>query len=139
MLTFPSAPPSCATPVGHKFVWPRLGLNLNWLTFLKSQPSLPVRDVTHVPGHILYLGFLCDISEWHARSARTLTPALMLHLTNPCAKRKVLSLTKPKGKIYKTKSLGHYITQWPLHMDAPMLADLQGLKYINSVRTLDAV
>ena len=33
-----------------------------------------------------------------------------LQLTNPCAKRKVLSLTKPKGKIYKTKSLGHYIT-----------------------------
>ena len=25
--------------------------------------------------------------------------------------RKVLSLTKPKGKIYKTKSLGHYITE----------------------------
>ena len=25
--------------------------------------------------------------------------------------RNVLSLTKPKGKIYKTKSLGHYITQ----------------------------
>ena len=24
--------------------------------------------------------------------------------------RKVLSLTKPKGKIYKTKFLGHYIT-----------------------------
>ena len=34
----------------------------------------------------------------------------MLHLTNPCAKRKVLSLTKPKGKIYETKSLGNYIT-----------------------------
>ena len=33
-----------------------------------------------------------------------------LHLSNPCAKRKVLSLTKPKGKIYKAKSLGHYIT-----------------------------
>ena len=29
---------------------------------------------------------------------------------NPCAKRKVHSLTKPKGKIYKTKSLGNYIT-----------------------------
>ena len=40
------------------------------------------------------------------------TPALILHLTNPCAKRKVLSPTKPKGKIYKTKSLGNYITQW---------------------------
>ena len=34
----------------------------------------------------------------------------MLHLINPCAKRKVLSLTKPKGKIYKTKSLHNYIT-----------------------------
>ena len=31
-----------------------------------------------------------------------------MYLTNPCAKRKVLSLTKPP--IYKTKSLGHYIT-----------------------------
>ena len=41
---------------------------------------------------------------------RAWTPALMLHLTNPCAKRKVLSLTKPKSKIYKTKSLGHYFT-----------------------------
>ena len=28
----------------------------------------------------------------------------------PCAKRKVLNLTKLKGKIYKTKSLGNYIT-----------------------------
>ena len=34
----------------------------------------------------------------------------MLHLTNPCDKLKVLSLTKPKGKIHKTKSLRHYIT-----------------------------
>ena len=34
----------------------------------------------------------------------------MLHLTNPCAVRKVLGLTKLKGKIYKTKSLGNYIT-----------------------------
>ena len=33
-----------------------------------------------------------------------------LHQTNPCAKRKVLSLNKPKGKIYKTKPLDHYIT-----------------------------
>ena len=33
-----------------------------------------------------------------------------LHLNNPCTKRKVLSLTKPKGRIYKTKSPGHYIT-----------------------------
>ena len=33
-----------------------------------------------------------------------------LHLTNLCAKWKVLSLTKPEGKIYKTKFLSHYIT-----------------------------
>ena len=52
--------------------------------------------------------FYFDISEWHILSVRAWTPALMLHLTNPCAKRKVLSLTK--GKIYKTKSLRHYIT-----------------------------
>ena len=55
--------------------------------------------------------FYFDISEWHIFSACTWTPALMLHLTNPCAKRKVLSLTKPKGKIYKMKSLSNYITQ----------------------------
>ena len=36
-------------------------------------------------------------------------------LTNPCAKRKVLSLTKPRGQIYKTKSLGHYITHAHMH------------------------
>ena len=41
-----------------------------------------------------------------------------LRLTNPCSKRKVLSLTKPKGKIYKTKSLGYYITwYWPYFAD----------------------
>ena len=31
--------------------------------------------------------------------------------------RKVLRLTKPKGKIYKTKSLGHYITDNVLYFD----------------------
>ena len=54
--------------------------------------------------------FYFDISEWHILSARAWTPAIMLHQTNPCAKRKVLILTKPKGKIYKTKSLCNYIT-----------------------------
>ena len=54
--------------------------------------------------------FYFDNSEWHILSARAWTPALTLHLTNTCAKRKILSLTKLKGKIYKTKSLHHYIT-----------------------------
>ena len=64
---------------------------------------------TLVPIPIWYFYF--DISEWHILSARAWTPALMLHLTNPCTKRKVLSLTKPKGKIYTTKSLSNNITQ----------------------------
>ena len=55
--------------------------------------------------------FYFDISEWHILSGCTWTPALMLPLTNPCAKRKVLSLTEPKGKIYKTKFLRNYITK----------------------------
>ena len=59
---------------------------------------------SHTPGHNSIWDFYFDITEWH------ILPALMLHLINPCTKRKVLSLTKPKGKIYKTKSLGHYIT-----------------------------
>ena len=54
--------------------------------------------------------FYFDISEWHILSAGARTPVLMLHLTNLCNKRKVLSLTKPKGKLYKTKSLRNYIT-----------------------------
>ena len=53
--------------------------------------------------------FYFDISEWHILSAHAWIPALMLHLTNPYAKWKVLSLTKPKGKIYKTKSVSNYI------------------------------
>ena len=56
--------------------------------------------------------FYFDISEWHILPACAGTPALVLHLTNPCAKWKILSLTKPKGKTYKTKSLSHYITVW---------------------------
>ena len=63
------------------------------------------------PSFISYLGFYFDICEWRILPSRAWTPALKLQLANPYAKRKVLSLTKPKGKIYKTKSHGHYITQ----------------------------
>ena len=105
-------------------VWPRPVLNvdflvrrqeLNSLLFLKSpnpQPTLPVRDVTHIPWSqfLSKIFILTSLNDTHILSARAWTPALTLHLTNPCAKRKVLSLTKPKGKIYKTKSLRNYIT-----------------------------
>ena len=112
-----SQPNQRAVPVAHKFVWPRPALNLdslvrrqehNSLLFLKSQNpqlTLPVRDVTNIPWSQFLSGIFILTSLNDTSSLRAWTPALMLHLTNPCAKRKVLSLTKPRSKIYKTKSL----------------------------------
>ena len=62
------------------------------------------------PGHIRIWDFYFDISKWRIHSIRAWTPALLLRLINPCIKRKVVILTKLKCKIYKTKSLGYYIT-----------------------------
>ena len=73
--------------------------------------TLPVHEFIHIPQSHFPSGLsivtsLNDTSAPHAHEhLRSCS-----HLTNPCAKRKVLCLTKPKGKIYKTKSLGHYIT-----------------------------
>ena len=89
-------------------------LKLNSLTFLKSPKSSAHASSAWRHSHPLVIisiwDFYFDISEWHILPVCTWTPALMLNLTNPCAKRKILSLTKLKGKIYKMKSLGHYIT-----------------------------
>ena len=153
MLTFPSAPTTTTCGIRHKASTnsesqPSSSEAKTQLTFLKSQPTLPVRDVTHhlVPTSIW--DFYFDISEWHILPAHAWTPALMLHLTNPCAKRKVLSLTKLKGKIYKTKSLGHYITPGPLWpgvvvpFTVPFIGQielsnyLQYLKLFNCVQTI---
>ena len=86
---------------------------LNSTTFLKSPKILRARFrwMTSFTSPSPIWDFYFDISEWYTLSACAWTPALMLHLTKPCAKWKVLSLTKPKGKIYKTKSLGHHITK----------------------------
>ena len=108
-----------AAPVAHKLVWPRPALNLDSLVRRQELNSAFSQISAHASGawrhphpliSIPIWEFYFDISEWHIPSARAWTPALMLHLTNPCAKRKVLSLTKPKGKICKTKSLHNYIT-----------------------------
>ena len=77
--------------------------------FLKSPKFSVLPGMTSFP----IWDFYFDFSEWHILSACAWTPALMLYLTNPCTKRKVLILTKPKGKIYKRKSLRHYITYFP--------------------------
>ena len=76
-----SQPNQCVAPVAHKFVWPHPALNLdslvrrqelNSLLFLKSQPTLPVRDVTHIPwsqflSGIFILTFLNDTSSLRTR------------------------------------------------------------------------
>ena len=46
----------------------------------------------------------------HPPRSQVNTCTQCVHLTNPCTKRTVLSLTKPKGQIYKTKALRNYIT-----------------------------
>ena len=93
---------------------PRRELNL--LTFLKSPKSSAHPSGawchSHPPVTIPNWDFYFDICEWHILPLRAWTHALMMHLTNQCAKRKVLSLTKPKVKINKMKSLGHYITHF---------------------------
>ena len=119
MLTFPPVPNNVRhPPQGHgelrKSTFFFGGKNsTDWLFSNppNSPRTLPVHDVIHIPrSYFAIWDFYFDISDWHILPSRAWTPALMLHLTNPCAKRKVLSLTKPKSKIYKTKSLGHYIT-----------------------------
>ena len=72
---------------------------------------------SHPLSVIFFLTSVNDTSSPHARQHLRSS----LQFTNPCAKRKVLSLTKPKGRIYKTKSLDHYITSRTL---LSILADL---------------
>ena len=68
-------------------------------------------DIIHLTrSYFLSGNFYFDICKWHILLTRAWTPALMLHLTNPCTKRKVLILTKPKGKICKIRSLRNYFT-----------------------------
>ena len=99
-----------------------------------SQISAHASGAWHHPNTLVSIpiwDFYFDICEWHILSAHAWTPELMLHLTNPCTKRKVLILTKPKGKIYKTKSLRHYITlRWvtiPSKFGSHLAPHLSGL------------
>ena len=123
ILVFLSAPhPTRVAPVTRPLAWLRRAsesqpsspeADLNWLFSNLPKSSAHASGVWHHSHPLLSMwDFYFDICEWHILTA----PAHQhlrstLHLTNPCAKRKVISLTKPKGKIYKTKSLGHYITE----------------------------
>ena len=116
MLTFPSAPHHVRHPLQdlselRKSTFFFRGKNSTLWLFSNLSPCFWCVTSLTSPGPISYLGFYFDTCEWCVLSVCTWTPTFMLHLTNPCAKQNVLSLTKPKGKIYKMKSLGHYITQ----------------------------
>ena len=79
------------------------GLNNVWIStnFFFQIPqilSASRHDVIHVPGPIFHLGFLLwHLWLSHPSRTRGNTCAQCVHLTNPWTKRKVLSLTKPKG------------------------------------------
>ena len=121
---FSICPPSCAArpTQGHwaGFGEPRkssvfLGpqTQLTYFSQISQNPPcmLAVHDVIHIPWSHLLSGIfiLTSVNDTSfPRAQQHLRPSL--HLTNPCAKRNVLSLTKPKASIYKTKSLGYYIT-----------------------------
>ena len=80
----------------------------SWL-FSKS-PKSSARSFTS-SGQIFSLRFLFwDLWTTHPPCARVNTCAQGCTKLTHVLSRKVLSLTKPKDKIYKTKSLGHYIT-----------------------------
>ena len=122
MLTFPSAQTTCAPATRPRWASESQPSSSDGKTQLTDFSQISVHASgawhhSHPAVTFSIWSFYCNIPEWHVCSVRTWTPALMLHLTNPCAKWKVLSLSKPKGKIYKTKSLGHYITVLPLRVD----------------------
>ena len=123
MLTFPSAthhvrhPPQGLGELQKSTFFFRGRNSTHWLSQISAHSSGAWRH-SHLLDPFPIWGFILtsvnDASSPHARE----NLRSCLHLTNPCAKRKVLSLTKPKGKTYKTKSLGHYITSLP-HDEAP--------------------
>ena len=118
MLSFPPAPnhvrhpPQGLSELRKSTFFLRGKNSTHWLFSNPPNPphTLPVHDVIHIPRSRLPSGIFILTSLNDTSPTCAWTPALMLHLTNPCAKWKVLSLTRPKGKIYKTKSLAHYIT-----------------------------
>ena len=125
MLAFPTAPPhhmrtrhkaSASKRKSPFFFRPQ---DSTQLTFFKFPE--------HASGHShplinLSLGFLFwNLWTTHPPHVCTSTPVLKFaHKLTCVLSWKVLSLTKPKGKIYKTKSLGHYITHMWLFMFMPV-------------------
>ena len=85
----------------------RLSSNLNSPLLFKitknPSPSLPGMTSFTSPVLFSIWGFYCDICDCHILPARAWTPTLMTGPTH-ALNRKVVSLTKLKDKIYKTKN-----------------------------------
>ena len=108
--------PTTCSPRHKLLVWPRRALKIDFLTqslnlnelFFSNSKILSTsgHDVIHIPIFLFPIwGFYCDISDCHVpHHAHMNTCTQCVHLTNPCTKQKILSLTKPKAKIYKTKN-----------------------------------
>ena len=114
MLIFPSNSITCSTfrrPQLANIDFLLLASNLNLLSFFKCQNPQPrFQAWRHSRPRSYFLSGVFIVTS----CVNTCTQCV--HLTNSCTKRKVLSLTKLKGKIYKTKndnikkSLRNYIT-----------------------------
>ena len=92
---------------GRKINTLRLSSNLNFLLLFKitKNPSPSLQGMTSFAPPVLFpiCVFYSNICDCHILPARAWTPALMSAPTHALS-RKVLSLTKPKEKIYKTKN-----------------------------------
>ena len=98
-------PPQWVSSIWHSIIWWWGSSNAGAL----GNAEHPFISIT--PGPISFLGVLLwHLWLSHPPRARVNTCTQCVYLTNPCTKRKVLSLTKPKSKIYKTKSIRNYIT-----------------------------
>ena len=104
MLTFPSEPQHVRPPP-----------QTTGLASASSENRLPS---SNVESQLQLTQPTCGVRSAQRPLASPRSESQLTHaLTNPCTKRKVLSLTKPKGKLYKTKNdninknpFRHYIT-----------------------------
>ncbi len=115
--------PSRAAPVARKFVGPQRTPKVDPSRSVSSSQLNDFFKIPKIlrarfrcmtsftsPGQILYLWFLFwHLWTTHPPCAHVNTCAQVCTKLTHALSRNVLSLTKPKGKIYKTKSLGHYI------------------------------
>ena len=108
-----SQPNQRAASVAHKVVWPRPALSRSVAGTQLTDFFQISKSSTHASGAWRHSHPLVSIPTWDfyfdTSSQRVNTCVNVA--PNPCTKRKVLMLTKPKGKIYKTKSLRNYITK----------------------------